>query len=69
MTTIDEIAPDVYRISVYVPQINLQFNYFLIKDEQPMLYHTGTRRMFPLIQEAVAKLMDTKTPLDWLQPF
>ncbi|MFT2007267.1 MBL fold metallo-hydrolase [Pontibacter sp. 13R65] len=57
MTTITEIAPDVYRISVFVPDYNMQFNHFLIKDEEPMLYHAGMRMMFPLLQEAVARLI------------
>jgi len=36
MTTITEIAPDVYRISIYVPEANLQFNHFVVKDDQPL---------------------------------
>jgi flavorubredoxin len=60
MTTINEIAPDLYRISVWVPLLNMQFNHFLIKDDEPMLYHTGTRGMFPLIKEAVSELLDPK---------
>jgi flavorubredoxin len=65
MTTIHEIAPDVYRISVFVPEINLQFNHFLIKDEQPVLYHTGTRSMFPLVHEALRSLIDP-AQLRWI---
>ena len=44
---IDEIAPDLYRISVYVKDFELQFNHFLIKDDEPLLFHTGMRGMFP----------------------
>lgn len=55
---ITEIAPDVYRISLFVPEMNLQFNHFLIKDEQPMLYHAGMKQMFPLLREAVGKLIN-----------
>jgi flavorubredoxin len=55
---IDEIAPDLFRISLYVPQVKLQFNQFLVRDAQPLLYHTGLRRMFPLVQDAVARLID-----------
>ncbi len=47
MIKVSEIAPDVYRISVFVQEINLQFNHFLIKDDEPMLYHAGLRQMFP----------------------
>ena len=39
MTQITEIAPDIYRISTFVPEGNLQFNQFLVRDEQPLLFH------------------------------
>lgn len=65
MYKIDEIAPDVYRISVYVLEYNLQFNHFLIKDEEPLLYHAGMRLMFPLLHEAVKTLLDPKL-LRWI---
>ena len=57
MVKISEIAPDVYRISVFVKEINLQFNHFLIKDDEPMLYHAGMRLMFPAVSEAVSKII------------
>ncbi len=57
MAAISEIAPDIYRISVFVPEFNLQFNHFLIKDEEPMLFHAGMRMMFPVLKEAVGKLI------------
>ncbi|AKD03075.1 MBL fold metallo-hydrolase [Pontibacter korlensis] len=57
MTAIDEIAPDLYRISIYVPEFDMQFNHFLVKDDEPLLYHTGMRSMFPLVKEAVAKIL------------
>ena len=58
MTNITEIAPDIYRISTYVPQIDLQFIQFLVKDEEPLLFHTGLKGMFPLVQDAVAKIIE-----------
>lgn len=58
MFTVDEIAADVYRISLFVPEFNLQFNHFLIKDDEPLLYHTGMRGMFPLVREAVATILE-----------
>ncbi len=65
MARIDEIAADLYRISIYVPQFDLQFNHFLVKDEQPLLFHTGMRRMFPEVREAVSTLMDPAS-LRWI---
>jgi hypothetical protein len=46
MTQITEIAPDIYRISTFIPEGNLQFNQFLVRDEQPLLYHTGMKGCF-----------------------
>jgi flavorubredoxin len=60
MYTINEIAPDVYRISVFVPEIQLQFNHFLIKDDEPMLYHAGMKHTFPILHEAVTTLIDPR---------
>jgi flavorubredoxin len=65
MITTHEIAPDLYRISVWVPEFNMQFNHFLIKDDEPMLYHAGMRNMFPLVREAVSRLIDPKE-LRWI---
>jgi flavorubredoxin len=56
-TRIDEIAADVFRISTYLPSYNLEFNQFLVRDEQPLLYHTGMSSLFPAVLEAVAKLI------------
>lgn len=65
MAKVTEIAPDVFRISLFVPEINLQFNHFLVRDEEPLLFHTGTRRMFPEVREAVGQVLDP-TSLRWI---
>jgi flavorubredoxin len=52
-----EIAPDVYRISIYAQWGDLQFNHFLIRDQEPLLFHTGLRGMFAEVREAVSKLI------------
>jgi flavorubredoxin len=65
MPASDEIAPDVFRISIFVEAFDLQFNHFLVKDEQPLLYHAGMRRMFPELHAAVASLIDPAT-LRWI---
>lgn len=63
--SISEIAPDLFRISVFAPQINLQFNHFLIRDEEPLLFHTGLRGMFPMVKEDLTKLIDP-AKLRWI---
>ena len=60
-TTITEIAPDIYRLSTYIPEIappaGFTFNQFVIKAEQPFLFHTGMRQLFPLVSDAVEKVV------------
>lgn len=58
MAKIHEVAPDTYRIMVFEPQFNLEFNHFLVRDEEPVLFHTGYRRMFAELREAVKTLVD-----------
>jgi flavorubredoxin len=58
MATVCEIGPNVHRISVFWPEINLQFNHFLVVDDEPLLYHTGMRRMFPEVLAAVRGVID-----------
>ena len=65
MPTVTEIAPDVYRICTYFPEIDLQFNQFLIKDEEPLLFHTGMRALFPVVRDAVATVIDP-SKLRWI---
>jgi flavorubredoxin len=65
MTTVTEIAPDVFRICTLIPEFNLQFNQFLVRDEEPLLYHTGMRALFPQVRDAVASLIDP-ADLRWI---
>lgn len=56
-TRIDEISADVFRLSTYVADYDLEFNQFLVRDEQPLLYHTGMAFLFPAVRDAVAQLI------------
>ena len=58
MTTVSEIAPDLFRISTFVKEFDLQFNQFLVRDEEPLLFHTGPRAMFAVVRDAVATVMN-----------
>src|SRR5262250_551938 len=66
-TRIDEIADGIYRIATPVPPSvapgGFSFNQYLIFDEEPLLFHTGLRRSFPQVRDAVARVM----PLDRLR--
>ena len=65
MTQINEIAPDIFRISTFVPEGNLQFCQFLVRDEEPLLFHTGMNALFPAVREAVEKIIPIES-LKWI---
>lgn len=58
-TNIEEIADSIYRIStpVSIPGGGFSFNQYLIVDDEPLLFHTGLRKMFPLVHEAAASVL------------
>lgn len=60
-TRVNEIANGIFRLSTFVPDIappaGFSFNQFLVLGEEPLLFHTGPRRMFPLVLAAVSRLM------------
>ncbi|MCL4538588.1 MAG: hypothetical protein M1378_03155 [Bacteroidetes bacterium] len=58
MTIVTEIAQDVYRISTYMSERNLQINQFLVRDDEPLLWHTGHKFLFQTVRDAVAKILD-----------
>src|SRR5262245_1472083 len=65
-TNVHEIADGIYRISTPInfPDGNgFSFNQYLLVDDDPMLWHSGPRQMFPLVREAIASLM----PVDRLR--
>ena len=51
-TQVTEIAPDICRLSTYLSDADFMFNRFLIDADQPLLFHTGLRSLFPLISAA-----------------
>jgi len=55
MAVITEIAPNIYRVSIFAQWANLQFNHFLVKDDEPLLFHTGLRGMHAEIRGSCLK--------------
>lgn len=53
MANVTEVAPDVYRISTLIPDFDLHFCQFLAKDDEPLLYHTGMKSLFPDVRAAM----------------
>ncbi|MGE0717834.1 MAG: MBL fold metallo-hydrolase [Alphaproteobacteria bacterium] len=68
-TKVAEIADGIYRLSTFVPEIappaGFAFNQFLVLGDEPLLFHTGLRRMFPLVRAAVGKLIPPER-LRWI---
>jgi flavorubredoxin len=66
-TRIDEIADGIFRISTPATEVpgGFTFNQFLIKDEEPLLFHTGLRRLFPVVSEAVQRVLPLER-LRWI---
>jgi len=65
-TLVNEVADRIYRISTLIPDIGptgFTFNQYFIDDEQPLLFHTGPRALFPLVAQSIA----TITPLERLR--
>jgi hypothetical protein len=67
-TQVDEIAPDIFRMSTWVPDITehgFTFNQFLLTGDEPMLFHTGQRQLFPLVSAAVNRVVPLEK-LRWI---
>jgi flavorubredoxin len=66
--TVDEVADDIYRISTWIPDVSPEgftFNQFLVRGDEPLLFHTGPRMLFPLVAEAVAAVLPVES-LRWI---
>jgi flavorubredoxin len=65
MTRIDEIAPDVYRISTFVAPAGIPFDQFLVVADEPLLFHTGLAMLYDDVADAVRKVMPVER-LRWI---
>jgi flavorubredoxin len=63
--TVTEIAPQIYRVSTYVPGPGLVFNQFVVDSEEPLLFHTGPRALFPMVSTAVERVVSVER-LRWI---
>jgi flavorubredoxin len=62
-TRTDEIADGIFRLSTFIPDPGIMLNQFVVRAEEPLLFHTGMRAVFPLVSDAVSKVV----PLDQLR--
>lgn len=58
-TNIQEIASGIYRINtpVTTPDGHFSFNQYLVVDDEPLLFHTGQRQLFPVVSDAIARVI------------
>jgi flavorubredoxin len=60
-TNISEVADGIYRLSTYVPDIappaGFTFNQFLVIGDEPLMFHTGLRKMFTLNRDALSRII------------
>jgi flavorubredoxin len=68
-TTVDEVADGIFRLSTWVAEIappaGFTFNQFLIRADEPLLFHAGPRGMFPLVSEAAARVLPVES-IRWI---
>jgi flavorubredoxin len=64
-TTTDEVADDIYRFSTFIPEVGIPFNQYLVVADEPLLFHTGMHGLFPLVSDAVARVMPLER-LRWI---
>jgi flavorubredoxin len=63
-TNLHEVARGIYRVNTPIqipggPDFN--FNQYLVADDEPLIFHTGPKRMFPLVAEAIAKVLPVES--------
>jgi flavorubredoxin len=64
-TKTDEVVDGIYRFSTFIPEVGIPFNQYLVIADEPLLFHTGMRGLFPLVSEAVARVMPLER-LRWI---
>jgi len=64
-TRIAEVGRDTYQISTYMPDIDFAVNQYLVTADEPLLFHTGMRGLFPETRDAIASVIDPTT-LRWI---
>lgn len=68
-TKVSEIADGIFRLSTFVPDIappaGFTFNQFLVLGDEPLMFHTGLRKMFPLNRAALSRILPPER-LRWI---
>jgi len=62
-TRVTEIADGIHQLTTHVAEMDFSFNQYLVTGDEPLLFHTGPRQLFPLVSDAVARVV----PVDSLR--
>ena len=60
-TRVTEVANDIFQLTTFIAEANFSFNQYLVKADEPLLFHTGGRQLFPLVKDAVATVLPPET--------
>lgn len=60
-TRVTEVADGVHQLTTYMAEMNFGLNQYLITGEEPMLFHTGMRGLFPLVSEGVSRVIPAES--------
>lgn len=64
-TRVAEVADGIFQLTTHVDAIDLGFNQYLVVGDEPLLFHTGMRSLFPLVRDAVASVIPVES-LRWI---
>ena len=64
-TRVTEVADRVHQLTTVVPGSPVAYNQYLVAGDEPLLFHTGTRGLFPLVRDAVARVVPPES-LRWI---
>ena len=64
-TRVTEVADGVHQLTTHIAEIDFGFNQYLINADEPMLFHTGMRGLFPLVSDAISRVVPLTT-LRWV---
>jgi flavorubredoxin len=56
-TRLAEVADGVHQLTTHVAEMDFSFNQYLVIADEPLLFHTGPRQMFPLVSDAVSRVV------------
>ena len=60
-TRVTEVADGVHQLTTVVPDLPVAFNQYLVAGDEPTIFHTGMRSLFPLVSQAVSRVIPAES--------